>query len=105
MRRGAVSTPLKRGDNEIPSQAPEEFCRASVVAASSKQNLNSRTCWLVWQPVCALSSVVEHYLHTVGVAGSKPAARTIFPLRKLAPRSPDCDKGPAAHSPESETAK
>ncbi len=26
-----------------------------------------------------LSSVVEHYLHTVGVAGSKPAARTIFP--------------------------
>jgi hypothetical protein len=29
-------------------------------------------------PVCALSSVVEHYLHTVGVAGSKPAARTIF---------------------------
>src|SRR5665213_3986499 len=29
---------------------------------------------------CALSSVVEHYLHTVGVAGSKPAARTIPPL-------------------------
>ncbi len=28
--------------------------------------------------VSALSSVVEHYLHTVGVAGSKPAARTIF---------------------------
>ena len=27
----------------------------------------------------ALSSVVEHYLHTVGVAGSKPAARTISP--------------------------
>ena len=26
----------------------------------------------------ALSSVVEHYLHTVGVAGSKPAARTSF---------------------------
>jgi integrase len=30
-------------------------------------------------PGCALSSVVEHYLHTVGVAGSKPAARTINP--------------------------
>src|ERR1043165_1346625 len=27
----------------------------------------------------ALSSAVEHYLHTVGVAGSNPAARTIFP--------------------------
>lgn len=25
-----------------------------------------------------LSSVVEHYLHTVGVAGSNPAACTIF---------------------------
>ena len=26
----------------------------------------------------ALSSAVEHYLHTVGVAGSNPAARTII---------------------------
>jgi hypothetical protein len=26
----------------------------------------------------ALSSAVEHYLHTVGVAGSNPAARTIL---------------------------
>ena len=26
----------------------------------------------------ALSSVVEHYLHTVGVVGSKPTARTTF---------------------------
>gem|GEM_PF-1295152 len=32
---------------------------------------------------CALSSVVEHYLHTVGVAGSKPAARTILFLLTL----------------------
>ena len=31
----------------------------------------------------ALSSVVEHYLHTVGVAGSKPAARTILFLAML----------------------
>ena len=30
----------------------------------------------------ALSSVVEHFLHTEGVAGSKPAARTIFSERK-----------------------
>ena len=30
----------------------------------------------------ALSSVVEHYLHTVGVAGSKPAARTILSLQE-----------------------
>src|SRR5256885_1472052 len=29
----------------------------------------------------ALSSVVEHFLHTEGVAGSKPAARTIFSER------------------------
>ena len=26
---------------------------------------------------CALSSAVEHFLHTEGVAGSNPAARTI----------------------------
>ena len=32
----------------------------------------------------ALSSVVEHYLHTVGVAGSKPAARTILHHQGLA---------------------
>jgi hypothetical protein len=31
-------------------------------------------------PEGALSSVVEHYLHTVGVAGSKPAARTTLYL-------------------------
>ena len=28
-------------------------------------------------PQCALSSVEEHFLHTEGVAGSSPAARTI----------------------------
>jgi hypothetical protein len=29
----------------------------------------------------ALSSAVEHFLHTEGVAGSNPAARTIFQLK------------------------
>ena len=29
-------------------------------------------------PGSAVSSVVEHYLDTVGVAGSNPASRTIF---------------------------
>jgi hypothetical protein len=38
--------------------------------ASSRDTFRSRP----W----TLSSVVEHYLHTVGVAGSKPAASTIF---------------------------
>jgi len=28
--------------------------------------------------VCAVSSVVEHYLDTVGVTGSNPVSRTIF---------------------------
>jgi hypothetical protein len=27
---------------------------------------------------CAVSSVVEHYLDTVGVTGSNPVSRTIF---------------------------
>ena len=35
--------------------------------------------WKAWI-VCAVSSVVEHYLDTVGVAGSNPAPRTIPPL-------------------------
>jgi hypothetical protein len=39
--------------------------------------------------VGALSSVVEHYLHTVGVAGSSPAARTIqFRIATPTPRYP-----------------
>ena len=36
---------------------------------------------------CALSSVVEHYLHTVGVVGSKPTARTILPLDEFSTSS------------------
>ncbi len=32
----------------------------------------------VWE--CAVSSVVEHYLDTVGVTGSNPVSRTIFRL-------------------------
>jgi hypothetical protein len=38
---------------------------------------NTKAIGAVSSEICALSSVVEHYLHTVGVAGSKPAARTI----------------------------
>ncbi len=30
-------------------------------------------------PQCAVSSVVEHYLDTVGVTGSNPVSRTISP--------------------------
>jgi hypothetical protein len=32
---------------------------------------------------CAVSSVVEHYLDTVGVTGSNPVSRTIITLRSL----------------------
>ena len=28
--------------------------------------------------ICAVSSVVEHYIDTVGVTGSNPVSRTIF---------------------------
>ena len=44
---------------------------------------------------CALSSVVEHYLHTVGVAGSKPAARTILRWNavKAKDAAPKCSVG------------
>jgi hypothetical protein len=33
---------------------------------------------LIHPRICAVSSVVEHYLDTVGVTGSNPVSRTIF---------------------------
>lgn len=46
----------------------------------AKKYLKTQSASLRSRTLCALSSVVEHYLHTVGVAGSKPAVRTISPL-------------------------
>src|SRR5450759_4968705 len=40
--------------------------------------LNCFPCRLTFRVTGALSSVVEHQYHTLGVAGSSPAARTIF---------------------------
>ena len=45
--------------------------------------------------------MVEHYLHTVGVAGSKPAARTIF--TEEIERSSAIDTDSTQETPESET--
>src|SRR5207237_1977682 len=44
-----------------------------------------QTCALPIFPwkICAVSSVVEHYLDTVGVTGSNPVSRTIITLRSL----------------------
>src|SRR2546423_10043991 len=42
-----------------------------------KKTLKSYRGPLASAGLCALSSVVEHFLHTEGVAGSSPAARTI----------------------------
>ena len=41
-----------------------------------RENLNYFWFRLIWRRG-ALSSVVEHFIHTEGVAGSNPAARTI----------------------------
>lgn len=43
----------------------------------------------------ALSSVVEHYLHTVGVVGSKPTARTTFPKENAGFQKSCTDFAPA----------
>jgi hypothetical protein len=45
-----------------------------------KKTCPARAFALVFLSHRALSSVVEHFLHTEGVAGSKPAARTIPPF-------------------------
>jgi integrase len=49
----------------------------------------------------ALSSVVEHYLHTVGVVGSKPTARTNFPEEIKEKAAIDTDS--TQEKPESDT--
>jgi hypothetical protein len=48
--------------------SPRKGCRRTGEQESSK----------IVQHQSALSSAVEHFLHTEGVAGSNPAARTIF---------------------------
>src|SRR5439155_3894056 len=51
---------------------------------------------------CAVSSVVEHYLDTVGVAGSNPAPRTISKKSFLSPPPCLCDfKSPKQCQPNS----
>ena len=49
---------------------------------------------------CAVSSVVEHYLDTVGVTGSNPVSRTISPVAGT-PTKANASAGPSvpAHLP------
>src|SRR5688572_4590086 len=57
-------------------------------APRSNENLAKRHSGATFTPhFCALSSAVEHFLHTEGVAGSNPAARTIQPPL-LGPETP-----------------
>jgi integrase len=46
----------------------------------SQESLKCEKLQVIYPARRALSSAVEHFLHTEGVAGSKPAARTIFPM-------------------------
>ena len=72
----ACPTPLSAGSGKhdfiaLSHDLSDQFYPAFALAVrDEKAKLSSSR---------ALSSVVEHYLHTVGVAGSKPAARTILP--------------------------
>src|SRR5262245_6349604 len=51
---------------------------------SPKKTLKCPPAALVWPTRCALSSAVEHFLHTEGVVGSNPTARTTFPRQSSA---------------------
>jgi hypothetical protein len=81
---GNPENPRSQAPHECPLQAGNEikrgaFCTATkLLAAFSGAGIISKRLALSRPEICALSSVVEHYLHTVGVAGSKPAARTIL---------------------------
>ena len=52
-----------------------DFARRRILRKPMKINGSQRS----FDSGCALSSVVEHFLHTEGVAGSNPAVRTISP--------------------------
>jgi hypothetical protein len=54
-----------------------------VILANSRLPRRAGPCNVYTLFLCAVSSVVEHYLDTVGVTGSKPVSRTIHPLRFL----------------------
>src|SRR6185295_20115947 len=69
-RAGEPQNITARGD----ARPPAPF------AAGRKNGLQCQVCGLVFPARGALSSVVEHFLHTEGVAGSNPAARTILPI-------------------------
>ncbi len=78
--------------NAVPNQSPELGTPAegaNTEAELTKKSLKTRMASLISSASCALSSVVEHYLHTVGVAGSKPAVRTIFPPRNTSHSAPN----------------
>ena len=55
---------------------PPLFLTKKGVASYPASVLASRA--LRGDDPCAVSSVVEHHLDTVGVTGSKPVSRTIF---------------------------
>ena len=56
--------------------SPSRRHDTAPIAELAKDDQNQRLS-LVFRFCCALSSVEEHFLHTEGVAGSSPAARTI----------------------------
>src|SRR5262249_40587273 len=64
-----------RGFSTCKPGQKEAACRL----AKRRKDHENETFSKVFRIGSALSSAVEHFLHTEGVAGSKPAARTIFP--------------------------
>src|SRR5882724_4305513 len=63
--------------------ATKSTCLAKQFPAPYSRRTLKNNSWTGVNYDSALSSVVEHFLHTEGVAGSSPAARTI--LTKLIP--------------------
>ena len=55
--------------------------KADVLGSQTVPKDGEDKVFKVIQHAGALSSAVEHFLHTEGVAGSNPAARTIFAIK------------------------
>src|SRR6185369_13677659 len=58
--------------------ALHDFALTGLFCGTQPKNLAGAAVRFYFVVCCALSSAVEHFLHTEGVAGSNPAARTIF---------------------------
>ena len=66
------------GWSDLGEAATAPFAVHEITPHKNQRLPNPRQFCSLSVRLCAVSSVVEHYLDTVGVTGSNPVSRTIF---------------------------